>query len=651
MRAWWLWCLLLLPCLTFGQSPRTPVSPEVLTSLNDKVCWYVDSSGTAFMEAVWLMDRHPCAPGLNREVENFGFTDHAYFARFTLHEPADQGVKVLIENTYIDTIELWYQYKGRVVKTITGAAVNKSVGVAPSLNYAFHIPTDGGTQEVLVRYKHKDLLVVPMFLTDHRGLEQHNLLRYITELTIIGIFLTLMVYNMLQVLAYRRMASLFYLGYICSLLLFIYLFMYGYANLLPQHINLWINSHGYELCIVALISFLGFNTCYLPSSAVGVRLNRMIRVLLGLLILLLLASMVLPEQIVAHAVTITAIIIPPFQTVYAFAAWRKGEKQLGFFFFGSIITNLNYLAYALALADVIDFTWMFLNYSLGFGFFLELLFLNIHLSYSVRMLSRQKKELHQKMLRLTQNQKKQLEKEVDRQTVALRNAVAELEQTSEVKSKLLGIISHDLRLPFVTLKGTLELLQMGILSPEKVQQKVQHISSSIRQISITLENLLTWSKSQQHKINTHPEPVALQGLVDNTLGLLQEMIVNKSLSVHLQVIEDAFVQADYFQLEIILRNLLSNAVKASPAKGAITIGCAHTGQQNCTISISDEGKGIETGSLDDLLQTKTPLKSYSISNGLGLQICREFLANHQTELQYCRKEAVSVFSFTLPLKH
>lgn len=644
MRWWWL----LMPLLCFSQPPRTPVQHGELVSLNDKVCWYPDSTGTASMDAVWNKSEYPCTPGLNREVENFGFTTSAYFARFSLREQAGERIEVLIENTYIDTIELWYQYQGKVVKTITGSAVNNSIGVDPSFNYAFHIPADGGTQEVLVRYKHKDLLIVPMFLTDHSGLAHHNLLRYLTELTVIGIFLTLMVYNMMQVLAYRRIASLLYMGYICSLLLFIYLFMYGYANLLPQHLTLWINNYGYELCIISLITFLGFNNYYLPESVVGKRLKQAIRLLLGFLVLLLLASTVLPKQLLGHAVTVTAIIIPPFQSVYAYFAWRRGEKQFGFFFFGSVVTNLNYLSYSLALADLIDFNWVFLNYSLGFGFFLELLFINIHLSYSVRLLSRQKKKLHQKMLRLTQNQKKQLEKEVTKQTAALRNAVAELEQTSEVKSKLLGIISHDLRLPFVTLKGTLELLQMGILPPEKVQQKVQHISSSIRQISITLENLLTWSKSQQHKINTHPEPLALHSLATGTLGLLQEMIVNKNLAVHLQVPEQVYVRADYFQLEIILRNLLSNAVKASPGNGVITIACCNNDEQCYTISISDEGKGLEAGSLDELLKTQTPLKSYSISNGLGLQICREFLANHKTALHYCRKEGISVFSFSLP---
>ncbi|OLY92365.1 hypothetical protein BUE76_11035 [Cnuella takakiae] len=619
-----------------------------LISLNDKACWYVDSTGTASMEEVWSMATHRCAAGIKREVENFGFTDKAYFARFSLHEAPDKTVSVLVENTYIDTIELWYQYKGRIVQKRAGAAVNDALGVDPSFNYAFHIPTDGGTQEVLVRYKHQNLLVVPMFLTDARGLEIHNLLRYLTELTVVGIFLTLMVYNMLQVLAYRRMASLLYMGYICSLLLFIYLFMYGYANLLPINFKVWINTHGYELCIVSMITFLGFNSYYLPASLVGTRLTDTLRVLLFLLFFLLLASKVLPEQIIAYSVTMIAIVVPPFQSVYAYYGWRRGEKQLRFFFVGSVITNINYLAYTLALADVIDFTWVSLNYSLGFGFFLELLFLNIHLSGRVKLLNKQKEELSQKMLRLTRSQKKRLEQEVALQTEALRMAITELEQTSEVKTKLLGIISHDLRLPFVTLNGTLELLQMGILPPNKVQQKVQHISSSIRQISITLENLLTWSKSQQQKINTQTEPVALHTVTTGSLGLLQEMIQNKQLYVSLQVPEDTYVEADYFQLEIILRNLLSNAVKASPAQGRIVICYQAASPKACCISITDEGKGIEAESLDALLQTKEPLKSYSISNGLGLQICREFLANHHSCLHYRRENGISIFSFSLP---
>lgn len=253
------------------------------------------------------------------------------------------------------------------------------------------------------------------------------------------------------------------------------------------------------------------------------------------------------------------------------------------------------------------------------------------------------------MLHMVENRKQELEQEVALQTFALRKAVRELEQTGEVKSKLLSIISHDLRLPFVTLNGILELLQMGKLPPDKVQQKVQHISSSIRQISMTLENLLTWSKSQQRKINTLQEPVHLLFTVENCTNLLHEPMKGKGLELEITVDENLYVLADSFQLECILRNLLSNAIKASPNGGKITVMANRSLGGRCRISIQDQGKGIEAPSLTELLQNDTPLKPYSLSNGLGLQICREFLANHQCQLQYAHEKDVTCFYFDLPV--
>jgi signal transduction histidine kinase len=113
-----------------------------------------------------------------------------------------------------------------------------------------------------------------------------------------------------------------------------------------------------------------------------------------------------------------------------------------------------------------------------------------------------------------------------------------------------------------------------------------------------------------------------------------------------------FAFADKDMVNLILRNLLSNAIKYTPEKGAIMVG-ARKDLAGVEIYVKDTGMGISGTTLE-----KINLNNYYTTKGtagesgtgLGLMLCREFLARNGGKMHIESQPGKgSVFSFTLPL--
>jgi signal transduction histidine kinase len=104
-------------------------------------------------------------------------------------------------------------------------------------------------------------------------------------------------------------------------------------------------------------------------------------------------------------------------------------------------------------------------------------------------------------------------------------------------------------------------------------------------------------------------------------------------------------------IQLVLRNLMSNAIKFTPPGGTVYLG-VNSFSDHLEFFVKDSGKGI---SPEELEQIKAGVFYTSAGTaqeqgtGLGLLLCREFLARNNSQLRI--ETAVNVgstFSFTLP---
>jgi two-component system sensor histidine kinase/response regulator len=90
------------------------------------------------------------------------------------------------------------------------------------------------------------------------------------------------------------------------------------------------------------------------------------------------------------------------------------------------------------------------------------------------------------------------------------------------------------------------------------------------------------------------------------------------------------VNADIDMLQLVIRNLLNNAVKFTRAGGLIEVKSI-TENNNCIISITDNGTGMALGKQAEIFSlstTSTHGTQHEQGTGLGLVLCKDY-----TELQ------------------
>jgi PAS domain S-box-containing protein len=217
------------------------------------------------------------------------------------------------------------------------------------------------------------------------------------------------------------------------------------------------------------------------------------------------------------------------------------------------------------------------------------------------------------------------------QELALRNR--EVERANRLKTEFLASMSHELRTPLHTIIGFSELLAEQIQGPlnEKQQRFVDHIHRDSLHLLELINDILDLSKIESGRIEMHPEPLELAGVVEESLNVIRPLGRSKSLTIQALLTPLLRVQADPLRLKQILMNLLSNAVKFTPEGGRITV-TAHQAGDLVEISVADTGVGIplqEHEAIFDIFhQAGATTKGVREGTGLGLAITKRLVEEH-----------------------
>jgi signal transduction histidine kinase len=142
-------------------------------------------------------------------------------------------------------------------------------------------------------------------------------------------------------------------------------------------------------------------------------------------------------------------------------------------------------------------------------------------------------------------------------------------------------------------------------------------------------------------------------IAEETINLLEGDAQRKNIKLESLIDQNITVFADEHMLKTICRNLISNAIKFTSENGAIRIQSKLTESQ-VKITVSDTGVGISSEDIPKLFRIDTNITTKGTSNetgtGLGLILCKEFIAKHKGEIWVESEiDKGSEFKFTLPL--
>jgi len=222
------------------------------------------------------------------------------------------------------------------------------------------------------------------------------------------------------------------------------------------------------------------------------------------------------------------------------------------------------------------------------------------------------------------------------------------------KDRFMSILAYDLKSPFSSLLGFLELLTSNIqkYDIDKIEKQITIINNSAQRIYNLLDDIVIWARSQSGKMPYDPQElnlhdICLEILADNKLGA-----DNKNITINHFVAEEITVKADIDMLKTILRNLISNALKFTNNGGQISI-YAEKEIDNTTIKVSDNGIGISPTVLNKLFDISQKYSTAGTAGengtGFGLFLCKEFIEKHDGKI--CIESELgkgSTFMFKLP---
>jgi signal transduction histidine kinase/DNA-binding response OmpR family regulator len=244
-------------------------------------------------------------------------------------------------------------------------------------------------------------------------------------------------------------------------------------------------------------------------------------------------------------------------------------------------------------------------------------------------------------------------------TIAVENALL-YERTKELdrlKSEFVAVVSHEVRTPLTSIKGSLELLgDERFLKMPPPQRELLGICQANTERLITLINdILDFSKLEASKLPMTFEDTEVRPVLAEAVENIRNLAAQKGVEIEIRVDDSVgVVDADPMRLGQVVTNLVGNAIKFSPENGRVEV-FASGDTREVTVSVKDYGRGIATRDQNRLFQRFAQLDSSTTrkagGTGLGLVISKGIIEQHGGAIWVeSALNQGSTFSFSLPRK-
>ncbi len=231
--------------------------------------------------------------------------------------------------------------------------------------------------------------------------------------------------------------------------------------------------------------------------------------------------------------------------------------------------------------------------------------------------------------------------------------VSDLENVEEMRRGFIANVSHELRTPVTSIKGFVEGILDGTVPEDKHREYLSVVKDETHRLSRLIDDLLHLARMEAGELELSLSYFDINELVRLCIIKLESLIVQKDIEVEADFMEEkTFVHADRDAIQRVVLNLLHNAVKFTPDNGSIKVFTGTMSRERITVSVQDNGVGIERGELNRIWDRfyksdKSRGKDRS-GTGLGLAIIRNLLSQHNQEIWVESKKGMGTrFTFTL----
>ena len=236
------------------------------------------------------------------------------------------------------------------------------------------------------------------------------------------------------------------------------------------------------------------------------------------------------------------------------------------------------------------------------------------------------------------------ERQIEQYARALERRNKELEEFNY-------LASHHLKEPLRRISGFMQILdrRYGKKLDEDAREFIEYVVDGVNRMNDLLQDLSYYSSfSLRNKALTI---TSLERIFEESIQELSKQIEQSQAHISHKVLPD--VMGDTFELKHLFTNLIRNAIQYSGDKRPkIHIG-VEKGKQFWTISVKDNGIGIEPDYREKVFRIFNQLdmpEGVEAGTGIGLSVCRKIVEKHNGHiwLGSDAREGLTVY-FTLPI--
>ncbi|NLP15788.1 MAG: cell wall metabolism sensor histidine kinase WalK [Clostridiales bacterium] len=213
-------------------------------------------------------------------------------------------------------------------------------------------------------------------------------------------------------------------------------------------------------------------------------------------------------------------------------------------------------------------------------------------------------------------------------------------------------VSHELRTPITVIRAYTETLVDGVVKDEeKVNQYYERMLLECKSMERLVGDLMLLSRMQNPDFAIDKEPVNLVQVFDDINRSITTLAEKKNIKIDITKEQPVIMMSgDYDRLRQMFIIILDNAIKFSDEGKTVYINISKT--DKITVSIKDEGIGIDTNDLENIFEKfyKSNLRQNASGTGLGLAIAKQIAIKHEGSIDVDSKLGEgSCFTFTFPI--
>ena len=240
--------------------------------------------------------------------------------------------------------------------------------------------------------------------------------------------------------------------------------------------------------------------------------------------------------------------------------------------------------------------------------------------------------------------------------VAILQDMTQVEELARLRAEFLAMVSHELRAPLTSVKGSITTLldPSASLDPAETVQFHRIIDEQTDRMRKLISDLLDVARIEMGMLSVSPEPSNMASLVDQARNTFLSGGGTSTLRINIAP-DLPWVMADRLRIVQVLNNLLFNAARHSLESSAILVSAVQK-EVYVAVSVSDEGKGLSAERLPHLFREFSGIEGDDgggeiVGSGLGLAICKGIVEAHGGRI-WAESEGLGKgarFIFTIPV--